>query len=463
MVRRQYTQRSVFEVLLPDADELWEPSLRRIDECLEDDGLLDLVTAALTQRRPRSAVRGRPGTPAAVMLRMLLLKHLHDWSFDACERQVRGSLVYRAFCRIGCERVPDAKTLIRLAHVLGPEVLKAMLERVVHVARQQRVIQGRRLRVDTTVVETNIRYPTDSRLLADGVRLLTRTLRKLRRAGGAPVAWVRDRTRSVARRVRAIALLSRQVARARAAAQTRLRHAYRALMGLTRAVVRQAETVSTQLTAGRGPGAQAGRQVLQRTVGVVRRVLAQTRARILQGNTRVPHKVLSLFEPHTEAIRKGKAARPTEFGKLVKIQEAEAQFITHYEVCATRVPDQALWGPSLEQHRRLFGRAPRLAVADGGFASRANEQTATEQGVRRVVLPYRGRLSSTRRAHQQQRWFRRGLRWRTGCEGRISVLKRRHGLRRCRYRGPDGMERWVGLGVIANNLCVLGRAAPRPR
>jgi hypothetical protein len=152
-----------------------------------------------------------------------------------------------------------------------------------------------------------------------------------------------------------------------------------------------------------------------------------------------------------------------EFGKLVKLQEAEAQFITDYEVCATRVADGDLWGPALACHERLFGRAPRLAVADAGFASERNERVATDRGVHRVVLPRRGRLPPVRRGHQRQRWFRRGLRWRTGCEGRISVVKRRHGLRRCRYRGVKGMERWVGLGVIANNLYVFARAGPRTR
>jgi IS5 family transposase len=146
--------------------------------------------------------------------------------------------------------------------------------------------------------------------------------------------------------------------------------------------------------------------------------------------------------------------KPTEFGKLVKIQEAEAQFITDYAVCETRVPDQALWVPSLIQHEALFGRAPRLAVADGGFASRMNEQAAHDRGVRLVVLP-------RQRRDGRSRVVRAALRWRTGCEGRISALKRRHGLRRCRYRGLPGMERWVGLGVIANNLLVLGRAGPR--
>ena len=148
--------------------------------------------------------------------------------------------------------------------------------------------------------------------------------------------------------------------------------------------------------------------------------------------------------------------KPTEFGKLVKIQEAEAQFITDYEVCERRVPDQALWVPSLVRHEQLFDRAPRLAVVDAGFASRANEQAGYARGVQHVVLPWQRRPGRARR-------IRAALKWRTGCEGRISALKRRHGLRRSCYRGILGVERWVGLGVLANNLLVLGRAGPRTR
>src|SRR6266542_4325876 len=331
MVRRAYTQRSLVEVLLPDADKLWDPTLRRIDAILDDDELVDRIADALARRYPQSRRRGRRGTPAAVVLRVLILKHLYDWSFDECEREVRGHLVYRAFCRIDGERVPDAKTLIRLAPLLDEAVLKDVLARLVMLGRVQGLIRGRRLRVDTTVVETNIHYPTDSTLLADGVRVLTRTLRRL----GAPV---RERARSIGRRV--------------------------------------------------------------------------------------------------------------------KIQEAEAQFITDYQVCERGASDRALWVPALDRHLALFGRPPQLAVADGGFASPANEHAAAARHVRHVVLPRHPRATRSRAA-------RAALRWRTGSEGRISALKRCHGLRRCRYRGSSGMQRWVGLGVIANDLKVLGRAGPR--
>jgi IS5 family transposase len=343
MVRRAFVQRSLVEVWLPDGDKLWDPTLRAIDAVLTDDGLVDQVVEALSRRHRQSRRRGRLGTPAEVVLRMLVLKHRFDWSFDECEREVRGSLVYRPFCRIDGERVPDAKTLIRLSHCLGPDVLKGLVERLVALARQRRVVRGGRLRVDTTVVETNIHYPTDSALLADGVRVLTRTLTRLRTAATDGVVRLRNRTRSVARRVFTIAPLSRQAQHE--PVKVRMRTLYRELMGRTRAVVREAEAAAHQVAAGRVRAVGIAQfavegfaQQLRETTGLVRRVLAQTRARVLRGNTRSPAKRLSLFEPHTEAIRKGKAVKPTEFGKLVKIHEGEAQFITDYAVCEGRGP-----------------------------------------------------------------------------------------------------------------------------
>src|SRR5712691_11667023 len=241
------SQRSVFDVLLPDGDKLWDTELRTIDEVRDDGALVDLLDAALRRRYPLSGRRGRLGTPATVVLRILLLKHLRDWRFDECEREVRGSLVYRAFCRIDCERVPDAKTLIRLAQLLEPDTLKPLLERLVQVARRRRVTRGARLRVDTTVVETNIHYPSDSSLLADGVRVLTRTMKRLAVRVGEDAVRVRDRTRSVARRVFEIVQRSRAAGRGSATAQAR-RNArvttlYRDVMTITRAVVRQAEAL----------------------------------------------------------------------------------------------------------------------------------------------------------------------------------------------------------------------------
>jgi IS5 family transposase len=454
MVRRRKQDRSLFEVLLPDSDKLWPEWLKRIDTLLEDEAVIDTVTSALEQRWPKSRTRGREGTPAEVVLRMLILKHLHDWSYDELEQEVRANLVYRAFTRIGVDAVPDAKTILKIANALGPEVITDLHQRVVDVAKRAGVTRGRRFRLDTTVVETDVHYPTDSTLLQDGVRAATRTMQRARHALGDKTPAVRDRARSVARRCVAIRLQSRSP-------KTRpaLVRSYRRLLTITRTVQREAgamiRRIGQRLRGVTGRAAQTLRTAqrrLQQLRPIVDRVMAQTRTRLLQQDTHVPDKVLSIFEPHTEAIRKGKAGKPTEFGKLVTIQEAEHQIVTAFEVHGQRPADATLWAPALDRHQQIFGRAPHLATGDKGFSSAANERAAEQRGVRRIVLPARGHKSAARRQHERQRWFRRGQRWRTGCEGRISVLKRRHGLRRCRYHGHEGIHRWVGFGVIADNL-----------
>jgi IS5 family transposase len=454
MVRRRQRDRSLFEVLLPDGHKLWPDWLRRIDTLLEDEAVIEAVAQALEARWPQSRRRGRPGTPAEIVLRMLVLKHLFDWSYDDLEREVRANLVYRAFTRIDADEVPDAKTILKIAQVLGPDAIQQLHQRVVDVAKRAGVTHGRRFRIDTTVVETNVHYPTDSSLLQDGVRVLTRTLQRASAALGDRRGPIRDRRRSVGRRVLIIGRQARSPETREA-----LVRSYRQLMATTRAVMRDAATMVRRIrqrgrTASRAVAAivTPARQQLHDMQPLVQRILDQTRARLLGGDTHVADKVLSVFEPHTEAIRKGKIAKPTEFGKLVTIQEAEHQIITAYEVHATRPADMTLWTSALDRHIRIFGRPPDLAAGDRGFGSAKNEEAAWARGVRRVVLPRSGRKTPARRAYERQRWFRRGQRWRVGCEGRISVLKRRHGLRRCRYHGVDGTARWVGLGVIANNV-----------
>jgi len=454
MVQRRQRERSLFEVLLPDGHKLWPDWLRRIDTLLEDEAVIEVVAQALEARWPQSRRRGRPGTPAEVVIRMLILKHLFDWSYDDLEREVRANLVYRAFTRIDAGEVPDAKTILKIARALGPEVIEQLHRQVIKVAQRAGVTHGRRFRIDTTVVETNVHYPTDSTLLQDGVRVLTRTMQRASTALGDPPARIRNRLRSVTRTVLTIAYQARSPK-----TRTALVQSYRKLMATTRAVVRDATMMVRRLGHRARTASPHLQPILQRAQGqlqqmrpLVQRVLAQTRARVMGGDIHVPDKVLSVFEPHTETIRKGKIAKPNEFGKLVTIQESEHQIITAYEVHTNRPADVTLWTPALDRHQTIFGRAPDIAAGDRGFSSARNEQAALDRGVRRVILPRRGPKSPARRAYERQRWFRRGQRWRVGCEGRISVLKRRHGLRRCRYHGGDGMARWVGLGVIADNL-----------
>jgi IS5 family transposase len=163
--------------------------MRHADQILEDEKLLNFVYEALVRRHPKSRTRGRLGAPAEIVLRMLLLKHIRNWSFDVVEREVRPNLLYREFTRVYAGKVPDSKALGRQALALGPEVIEQIHRRVVEMAVEKQVVQGRKMRVDTTVVETNIHYPTDSSLLGDGTRVLTRLMKKLRRW---PVRWERQ-------------------------------------------------------------------------------------------------------------------------------------------------------------------------------------------------------------------------------------------------------------------------------
>jgi IS5 family transposase len=438
--------------------DLWEPWMREVNEVLGDEQLLDAVYEAQGQRHPNSGRLGRHQTPAEVVLRMLILKHVRNWSYETLEREVRGSLLYRSFCHIGMEKVPDAKTLVRLGQAIGPEVIRELHDRIVALAQQRRIIQGRKLRVDTTVVETNIHYPTDSSLLGDGARVLTRTMKKIavEKRGGLRQK-IRDRMRSIKRRVVEIALAARQKGEA---GEEKKKKAYRRLLTATRQIVNQARRVREEVGGARGRLRQMGQQ-LETMVDRVKQVIRQARARIFRGETRHPNKLVSVFEPQTEVIRKGKASRPTEFGKMIQIQEAENQIITHFEVFAERPSDSDLLVPAVELHQSQFGRAPALVAADAAYYSQDNECAIQRRGVKWVSIPNRHTRSPERKCLQKRRWFKKGQRWRTGCEGRISVLKRRHGLRRCLYRGLEGMKRWVGLGVIADNLINMGRVLAR--
>jgi transposase, IS5 family len=464
VIERRQAQRSFGDGLIADeVKDLREGWMNHADRLLDDEAIVTMVYEALGRRHPKSCSRGRLGAPADVVLRLLVLKHVRNWSYEVLEREVRANLVYRDFTRVGGGKMPDAKTIGRWGLAVGPETVKQVHERLVRMAQAEGIAAGRRMRVDTTVVETNVHYPTDSSLLGDGVRVLTRAMKKITAIAGDVGAKLRDRSRSVKLRVLDIA----RAARAKGPqSQDRLKRGYGRLLASTSRVVGQAKRFAREIAEGvkRTSGVveqlalEGLRQQIEEMAPRIRQVMKQTRARVFSGDTRVEGKLLSLFEPSTEIIRKGKAAKPNEFGKMVKLQEAENQIVVDYEVYDRRPNDADLLIPAIETHRARLGRAPYLVAADAAFYSGKNEAAAKAKGVKRVCVPNRSTKSPERKREQKKRWFRNGQKWRTGSEGRISVVKRRHGLDRCRYKGDSGMRRWVGLGVIGDNLVTLGAA-----
>jgi IS5 family transposase len=232
------------EETVADLHESWMP---HADQILNDDALLAAVYEALAKRHPKSRTRGRRGAPAEMVLRLLVLKHLRNWSYATLEREVRGNLVYRDFTRIGGGKVPDAKTMGRWGVALGPAVIEQLHGRLIAIAREQQVVEGRKMRVDTTVVETNIHYPTDSSLLGDGVRVLTRAMKKVTAIAGSVGATLRDRRRSVKHRVLEIGRIARSKGAQR---QDKLTRAYQQLLSATSRVVGQAKRFSREIDTG---------------------------------------------------------------------------------------------------------------------------------------------------------------------------------------------------------------------
>jgi IS5 family transposase len=234
--------------------------------------------------------------------------------------------------------------------------------------------------------------------------------------------------------------------------------AYHKLVKATQATIQQAQQVLPALQASTAKEAEKLADTLETFLPRAKQAVDQTLRRVFQ-QEKVPalQKIVSLFEPHTDIIRRNKAHKPTEYGHKVWLDEVDGGLVTRWEVLEGNPDDEQQWVASLEHHHKLFGRPPDQASGDRGVHSVNNERIAKEKGVKRVILPQPGKKGQMRQQHERQAWFVRGRKWHVGIEGRISVLKRRFGLDRCRDHGETGFEKWVGWGVIAANLRVIGQ------
>jgi transposase, IS5 family len=451
-----------FFAFAKEVSAIKDVTLDQIDRLLQDDELLSLCSEKLGGRRLRSKDFGRPGIAPDRLLRCVVLKHFKSWSFRELEYELRHSLLYRRFARFFEDPIPDHTCFSRTFALFGPEGTRQIHQRVVQQAQALKLAPGRKLRVDTTAVETNIHYPTDSSLLADSLRVMTRGLKRLAVGCAGSSLKVVDHARAAKYRVLEICRAAKSFTET---SRARFKDSYGKLLGLTRQVRRQASKALEQFQA-QHLKAEAGNLLtvmvaeaqLRHYLPLVDKVLAQTQARIFEGQTRHEDKILSLFEEHSAIIRKGKPDKPTEFGRLVRLDEVENGIVSGYAIAAGNPADQQQWMPALQHHQEIFGHVPDLAAADRGFWSSANEKAALEMGIKRVVLPATGRLSAKRAEHQKQRWFRQGQGWRAGCEPRISTLKHQFGMKRAWYKGDAGFQRYVGWCILAQDLVAIARS-----
>jgi IS5 family transposase len=468
MIGRTSRQASLFYfAFAKEVSAIKDVTLDELDTLLQDKELLALTSQKLGGRHLRSKDFGRPGIAPDRLLRCVVLKHLKSWSFRELEYELRHSLLYRRFTRFFEDPIPDFTSFSRTFALFGPEGTHQVHQRVVAKAQEQKLARGRKLRIDTTAVETNIHYPTDSSLLADSLRVMTRCLKRISAGCADQSLKVVDHARAAKYRLLEICRAAKSFTQA---SRTRFQESYGKLLAMSRQVRRQAASVLEDLSTQRLK-AEAGSLLtvllaeaqLRHYLPLVDQVIRQTQARIFEGQTRYEGKILSLFEEHSAIIRKGKPDKPTEFGRLVRLDEVENGLISGYAIAAGNPADQQQWMPALENHRKLFGQVPKLATADRGFWSSANEKSAVDLGIAQVVLPATGRLSARRAEHQKQRWFRQGQGWRAGIEPRISTLKHQFGMKRARYKGDAGFQRYVGWCIIVQNLVAVARSGRKAK
>jgi IS5 family transposase len=333
---------------------------------------------------------------------------------------------------------------------------------VVQLARQAKVTRGRKLRIDGTVVETTIHYPTDRHLLTDGVRVLSRLIRRSKPLVRKQLEHVRSAFRSRMRTMRrGLQALHRLCRRGREDKAEQRKAVYETLLRATAATVQQVERIRDVLRdVGEEHRAEAERLIgqIDHYLPLVHRVIDQAQRRVLDGRKVPAHeKIVSLFEPNTRIIPRHKGGADVEFGRMVVFDEVEGGIVTRFAVLEDKTAEQGQLAPALDHHRQLFDRPPWLATGDRGLHTPENERVARDAGVKHLLIPRSGVVSEGQRLKERSRSWRRRSRWRAGIEGRLSSLRRDYGLRRCPDHGEDGFIRHLGWGVIASNLRHIGQ------
>jgi transposase, IS5 family len=433
-----------------------EPTLKTIAAFLDRHAALVEGVRRDLLRGLKRPTTGRRGLTAAQVLRSLILMRVKNWDYRELRERITDGYTLRLFTHFESQRVPKHDAFNRAFNRLTPATLQAVNDAVVHAAVALGLEDGTKLRVDTTVVETDIHHPTDSTLLWDTVRVVTRLVRQLDDLLPTGTGPFTNRTRAARRRMQAI---ERMTAKERHTQQV---PTYRALIGITERVVAEARAVVARAQAPRGDvlrGATVAalKQQIASYGDLGDRVLSQTRRRVLQGE-QVPtdEKVYSIFEPHTDLIKRGKERKPIEFGHKVFLAESGRGLITQYRVLTGNPADQDHVAPSLECHTDAFGHAPDVYSADRGFFSAANLEACETAGVTCACIPQSGGgRSAEREAIEKSKPFKQGQRFRAGIEGRISVLFRGRGMKRALVEGRERFELLVGAAVLANNLMVI--------
>jgi IS5 family transposase len=454
---------SPWEALLP-AELLRLPEeLARVDALLDDPAFFAPFAPHF------HPVLGRPSTPIECYLRLMFLKFRYRLGYESLCAEVSDSISWRRFCRIGLDAtVPHPTTLMKLTTRCGQDAVAGLNEALLARAAGQKLLRTARVRADTTVIGANMAYPTDAGLLARAVGKLVRAARRVQAAGGATGTVMTDRRRAAGRRAREMAATMR--ARAQLGRDESSRAIGRATGDLADLAVKAAAQAAAVLRNGRRaiPKALSGRMrgrlrralgELAVTIGRTATVVAQARSRLAGQMPDGATRLVSLHDPDARPIRKGRIDKPVEFGYKAQVLDNDDGVIVDYTVEYGAAPDGPQLAPAIERVRRRASRAPRAVTADRGYGQPAVERDLQQLGVQVIAIPRQARTSPARKAVEHGRGFRKLVKWRTGCEGRISYLKRGYGWDRTRLDGRQGAAIWCGHGVFAHNLAKISTMA----
>jgi len=436
-----------------------EPVLEAISDFIDEHAeLVEKVRRDLTTglKKPHT---GRNGLTAEQTLRSLTLMRVKNWDYRELRERIADGYTLRRFTDFHSQSVPKHDAFNRAFNQLTPATLQAVNEAVVRAAVRLGLEDGKKLRADTTVVETDIHHPTDNTLLWDSVRVVTRLVQRLRERLLVERCGFTNRTRSARRRMQEIQRMS---SKQRGHSQV---GKYRQLIGLTEQVVAEARGLLPQTKKVReadsltGITLQSLRREIEHYLGLADRVIDQSRRRVLEGQPVAnAQKVFSIFEPHTDLIKRGKVLKDIEFGHKVFLAESACGLITQYRVLDGNPSDQDQVGAALDRHQKTFRRCPELYSLDRGFFSEKNVELCQRAGVKIVCVPQcGGKKTPQREAYENSPVFKKGQRFRAGIEGRISVLFRGRGMKRCLAEGRQRFELLVGAAVLANNLMVIAQ------
>lgn len=437
MLRLRDGQASLWEVALPPGVTILPSELAAIDALLDDDRLLDPFIERFNSRI------GRPTIPIETYLRLMYLKHRYSLGYETLVKEVADSLSWRRFCRLGLgSEVPHSTTLLKLTQRFGSEIVEELNQTLLKTAVARKLLRSRRLRVDTTVMEADVRFPTDAGLCSDAIGRLSRAVKKVKAMGMALRTRFRNRSRSAGKVQRRMSLLQRTPNRKEA------------ILGLTgkvrdlaRAAVRQAARVARNgRRRARSKGQRAALMRLSQELQRAERVVTQADRR-LAGETVIPDRVVSLADLDARPIRRGKPQKPTEFGYKVALGDTAEGFVVAYQVQHGNPRDADTLAPILAGAKAV-GMRIRTVLADRAYGNEIGDLVLAAAAIPDKVIPRTGRADPVER----KRSWRRRYRFRSGTEGRISALKRRYGLRRSRLKSHRGAEIWLGFGILANNL-----------